>query len=186
MDIISLSEKFDVTLDALNQYLNSLNDHIRYVREAGRRLGVPARQLHMHDDSKFSDDEFPFYAKHFHGGGDPARFAVAWLHHLQHNPHHWQHWIFPDGFTPKGSTVENGVVQMPEHYALEMIADWYGASMAYTKSWDMTDWLEKNIPRIRLHSKTAQYVLGVLKVEGHGDVLKRQQFAHEVAAAKES
>lgn len=151
-------------------YLFSLVDHIGYVHEAGRMIGVDPAQLDIHDQSKFSDEEFPWYASHFHGGGSPKGFAYAWLHHMNHNPHHWQYWIFPDGFTPKESNVENGVVRMPDKYALEMIADWMGASKTYTGSWDMAEWLDKNAPRIRLHSLTKRYVIGKLSELGYKEL----------------
>lgn len=153
-------------------FRESLNKHIQFVREAGEKIGVGPMLLELHDMSKWTPNEFEAYAKHFHGGGAPDAFAAAWLHHIHHNPHHWQHWIFPDGFTPKGSAVENGVIEMPEHYALEMVADWMGASKAYTGEWDMTDWLKGNIPRIRVHSRTAAFLRGVLEKEGYGaDIL---------------
>lgn len=179
LDLNQISIEWYVPFDALKKYKESLEAHILYVQQAGRRLGVAEHQLEIHDQSKYSMDEFPFYAMHFHGPGDPDGFARAWLHHMNYNPHHWQHWIFPDGFTPKGSNVENGVVEMPQKYALEMVADWYGASMAYTKSWDMTKWLDENMPRIKLHSKTAEYIRRILDNEGYGDLVHRQRFANE-------
>lgn len=178
LEVISI--EYYVPIAALRAYKESLESHILYVQQAGRRLGVDEHQLEAHDRSKYSMEEFPFYAMHFHGPGDADGFARAWLHHMNHNPHHWQHWIFPDGFTPKGSTVENGVVRMPDRYALEMIADWYGASKTYTGSWDMSEWLQKNMPRIRLHSETALYVRRILENEGYGDLVYRQKFAHEM------
>lgn len=177
LEVISI--EWCVPIDALRKYQESLEAHILYVQQAGRRLGVAEHQLEIHDQSKYSMEEFPFYAMYFHGHGDPDGFAAAWLHHMNHNPHHWQHWIFPDGFTPKGSKVENGVVEMPERYALEMVADWMGASMAYTGSWDMTKWLWENMPRIRAHSNTANYLRGVLDMEGYADTVFVQRFAHE-------
>lgn len=174
------------------EYTIRLQDHIKYVREAGERIGVRGELLNIHDNSKWWEPEFEAYAKYFCSGVDKSpvdadsvsdEFSVAWLHHIHHNPHHWQHWIFSDGYTPKGSTVENGVVQMPEHYALEMIADWMGASRTYTGSWDMTDWLHKNMSRIRVHSKTADYlrdVLGSMADVVHPDVVNGGRFAQEM------
>lgn len=179
LNLEAISIEWHVPLEALRKYEESLEAHILYVKQAGRRLGVDAHQLEIHDQSKYSMEEFPFYAMHFHGPGDPNGFARAWLHHMNHNPHHWQHWIFPDGFTPKGSNVENGVVEMPQCYALEMIADWYGASMAYTGSWDMSEWLKKNMPRIRVHSATAAYLRSILAADEYGDLVNRVSFAQE-------
>lgn len=163
-------------------YAESLKKHIQYVQEAGRKIGVPDWLLESHDNSQWGFPEFVGYAMHFHGGGAPDVFAIAWLHHIHHNPHHWQHWIFPDNFTPKGSReVENGVLQMSEIYALEMVADWMGASYAYTGSWDMTDWLGKNIPKIRVHSRTAEYLRQVLDSLGYADVVNTQSFGTTAA-----
>ena len=154
----------NVSQEVINVFVRSLRLHIQYVQDAGRMLGVQEEQLIRHDLSKYSDQEFHAYAQHFDGGGCPNEFAIAWLHHIHYNEHHWQHWMFPDGYSPKDSNVENGVIEMPEHFALEMIADWMGASYAYTQSWDMTDWLVKNIPQIRLHSKTQKYVYHILVI----------------------
>lgn len=164
----------------VDAYLNSLIKHITYVREAGEMIGVDRAQLEVHDASKFSDEEFLAAAENWHGGApNPDRYARGWLHHIHHNPHHWQHWIFSDGFVPKGANVEAGVMEMPREYALEMVADWMGSSMAYTGSWDMTKWLWENMPRIRLHSKTADYVRGVLDMQGYADTVFMQRWAHE-------
>ena len=173
-------EMYGVEKAVAEAFITSLNWHIAYVQEAGRKLGVPTRQLDQHDISKWSTAEFPAYARHFHGGGEPDGFAVAWLHHIHCNPHHWQHWIYPDGFTPKGSSVEKGVVEMPEDYALEMLADWMGAGRAYTGSWDMTDWLTQNIPKIKVHSKTAKFLKSQLADLGYDHIVNSCRFAGEV------
>lgn len=154
-------------------YADSLNEHIRYVQEAAVRIGMDAEDVLQHDDSKWSLAEFPGYALHFKGGGAPDRFAKAWLHHIHNNSHHWQYWIFADGFTPKGSTVENGVVEMPPWCVVEMVADWMGASRAYTGSWDMAEWLGENLPKIRLHSRSWVVLEKVLRglPEGYHNIL---------------
>lgn len=174
-----MSEYFGIDPIIAEAFAQSLNEHISYVREAGVMIGVAQSQLDIHDDSKWTIDEFPGYAMHFKGGGAPNEFAVAWLHHIHYNPHHWQHWIFSDGFTPKGSNVENGVVEMPHHYTLEMVADWMGASRAYTGSWDMADWLSNHIPKIRVHSKTATLLREILDGLGYADVVYTKHFMDE-------
>ena len=42
-----------------------------------------------------------------------------------------------------------------------------GASMAYTGSWDMSEWLSKNFPRMILHPNTRRYVSEVLVANGY-------------------
>lgn len=174
--------QYETTLpeSAVKAYLDDLVKHIRYVIEAGRRLGVPEFQLQHHDESKFSVEEFPAAVERFKAGDpNPDRYAAAWLNHVHKNPHHWQHWMFPDGFTPRGSSAEAGVMAMPEEYVREMVADWMGSSMAYTGSWDMTKWLVDNMGRIRLHSRTAAAVRGVLAELGYSDDVLATPWAQE-------
>lgn len=152
-------------------YIETLEDHIKYVQEAGQKIGVNIPQLRKHDDSKWFEAEFSGYAMHFQGGGVPDEFSKAWLHHIHYNPHHWQHWIFPDGYTPKDSKVENGVVEMPYHYTLEMVADWMGAEMAYNGTWDMSNWLIKNLSKIKVHSRTDEAMRGILDNLGYADIV---------------
>ena len=176
-NLVSEFQAYDVDGDVANVYAESLCDHIAYVQEAGRKIGVFPSLLEVHDQSKWCPLEFPGYARHFKGGGDPDGFATAWLHHIHYNPHHWQHWIFSDGYTPKGSKVEGGVVEMPGIYVLEMVADWMGASRVYTGSWDMVEWLSKNIFRIKVHSVTAECLFGVLSSLGYSDSFYGRSFA---------
>lgn len=162
--------------DVLSRFYHTLEAHIACVQEAGIKLGLKEEQLDTHDLSKFSQSEFGAYAKHFQGGGAPQEFAEAWLHHLHFNEHHWQHFMFPDEFSPAGTNIRRGVMPMPEKFALEMVADWMGAGKAYTDSDDMTDWLLKNVPRITLHQKTAEFVTKTLDDLGYTDVMKAKKF----------
>lgn len=165
------------------QYSESLTRHISAVQEFGLRIGLSARHLALHDTSKWSEEEFEPYARHFYGEGcDPDWMARAWLHHIHHNPHHWNHWIYSGGWVPKGADCENGALPMPYMYLQEMIADWHGASFAYTGSWDIQKWLFENMPRITLHSKTAQQAREILDMLGYADTVFVQRWAHEVAA----
>jgi hypothetical protein len=162
-------------------YKETLILHLKYTREAGYKIGVRECQLLAHDASKWSELEFPAYAAWFKGTkGNPDAFARAWLHHIHNNPHHWQYWIFSDGYTLERSKVENGVVEMPARFALEMVADWMGASMAYTGDWDIADWLENNMAKIRIHSQTAQYLREVLDHLGYADIVYTYQFSQEI------
>jgi len=147
--------EYSLTMSVVDKYLGTLFDHIRYVREFGEKVGVPEYQLRNHDYTKFDREEMPYYARQFQGDkGDPNGFARAWLHHIHLNEHHWQHWLLPDGYTPKDSHVENGALPMPENFVREMVADWAGANMAYQGTWNMAQWLSLNAYKMKLHSFT--------------------------------
>jgi hypothetical protein len=159
----------ELTQEMIDRYLESLELHRKYVKEAGRVLRVDEDLLKIHDASKNSPEEFYAYVRQFAGpADDPDGFARAWLHHMNHNQHHWQYWIFPDGFGD-GKTTEQGRIEIPKKYVLEMIADWMGANMAYQGSWDMRNWLESHFPKIKpyLHSNTHKYVREVLARIGY-------------------
>lgn len=150
------------------KYLTLLMKHKWFVFLACLRVGVPVWRGLVHDASKFSSSEFMQYAKYSFGGkknGD--EFAAAWLHHQNCNPHHWEYWISRSAHKFGPSTDENYCLPMPETYVREMVADWMGASRAYTGSWDMTDWLKKNLPKIKLHPNSRNTVENVLIEHGY-------------------
>jgi hypothetical protein len=127
--------------------------HKRFVYRAGRRLGVSRWRLLKHDLSKFSPREFLAYAQQFGPGKErnPSRFAAAWLHHVQHNDHHWEHWVLPQ------PGKENVSLDMPDQCIREMVADWLGASMAYEGYWPVKGkwrWYTENFKNIQLSSLT--------------------------------
>jgi hypothetical protein len=164
-------------LQEIKEFFESLHLHKKYVMEAGLIVGgIPEERLFNHDASKFTEAEYPHYARQFFGDkDDPNGFARAWLHHIHYNDHHWQHWIFPDGYNLKGSSLQNGVMVMPEVCVREMVADWMGASYAYTDSWDMSDWLNKHFcddsdKRIILHSETRLIVYDILFSIGYREI----------------
>lgn len=186
--IIRYYERDMEVLAIAGAYKDRLRAHIAAVQEFGRKIRVPERQLEIHDKSKWSDNEFAHYALHFCSDLSKektiADFVEGWLHHIHHNPHHWQYWVFPDGYSPPRSGLENGVMEMRPEYALEMIADWHGASRVYTGSWDIQKWLWENMPKIRVHTRTAEYLRNQLDGLGYADVVFMQQFAHEIELDK--
>ena len=154
----------------IHEYTKRLTNHILQVRLAGRKLGVSEKQLIDHDLSKWEEPEFTSYAEYYCGDRTKEvneRYAVAWLHHIHNNKHHWQYWMFSDQWNFSDGDVINGVVRMPESFVLEMVADWLGASKAYTGSWDMTEWLDTNLDRITLHKDSRAYLDSVLESLGY-------------------
>lgn len=85
------------------QYLKYVLRHKWFVLVAGIKIGVPIHLLILHDMSKFRPFEWFAYARTFHapdGTGqyklDGTGFDVAWLHHQNHNKHHWQYWLLSE------------------------------------------------------------------------------------------
>lgn len=144
--------------------------HKWFVLRAGIRLGgIPLWRLIIHDLSKFSPAEINGYTLWYHAPAtfDPLlieyrrqKYELAWLHHQNHNPHHRQYW-----FNRKDGTY----FEMPEVYAREMVADWMGASRAYTGSWDMQDWLDSNLHYLlsQINENSWVYIEKALKDIGY-------------------
>ena len=89
----------------------------------------------MHDLSKYGVTEFCSSAKYFQGNRSPIEaekedtgYSMAWQHHKGHNPHHWEYWIDNVG------TKQNNPIKIPYEYVVEMICDWVGASIVYSKN----------------------------------------------------
>ena len=159
------------------QYDEYLNTHIRMVVKATRWMtdnlmavedmsdeDVDALldNVACHDSSKYGMVEYDPYDAYFYGTPNEDAFNVAWLHHIHHNPHHWQYWLLmnDDGkYRDPGKVIP---LEMPKIYALEMVADWWSFSW---KSGDLTEmfgWYEDHKDCIILHPNTREYVESVL------------------------
>lgn len=139
------------------RYLRTVLRHKWFVLIAGLRLGdIPLWRLLIHDWTKFSRAEWGPYVRRFEGGragsmdhgADPTEFHRAFEHHWQRNPHHWEYWV--------------NIIEMPQTFAREMVADWMGAGRGYTGKWDVQEWYDKNKERILLAPKTRKYVESLL------------------------
>src|SRR3990172_1780334 len=143
--------------------------HLRYLLRhkwcvfvACRQLHVPLWQAITHDLSAFSPAEWAPVARYCYESTwwDDKRWpqdvadarARARLHHQHHNPHHWQHWLLKED----GDTTT--ALEMPERYAIEMVADWIGAGQAARIKTEVRNWYDKNKGGISLHPNTRKLV----------------------------
>jgi len=116
---------------------------------AWRLGGIPWHRILFHDFSKFHPKEFFGYANNFFGDrSQKFLWKLAWLHHQNHNDHHWGYWV------NRGYYEVNELIDMPEVSIREMVADWQAAQRTYTGHWDSQEWLEKNLDNIPLSVPT--------------------------------
>lgn len=145
-------------------YLRYVARHKLFVYQHGRRLGVPALQLLVHDWHKLLPVEWFPYVETFYGSHpDDAEtkhdFEMAWLHHQKRGKHHWQYWVLP---------LDDGDVRtlpMPDRYRREMVADWHGAGQALDKP-DTLGWYTANREHMTLHPETRAWVESELGYHG--------------------
>jgi len=121
----------------------------------------------VHDLSKWRLSEFLPYAQFFYGQKPPERnstgyykpndtgndaFDFAWLLHQKRNRHHWQFWVLP---------LDDGgvkILPMPDRYRLEMLCDWWGASMAQGYQGKSATWYSANREKMQLHPDTREWI----------------------------
>lgn len=151
------------------RYLKSLLRHKLFVFQAGRVMNVPLWRLIIHDWSKFTSAEWGAYVRRFGNGrggklidrNKDGAWMEAWEHHWRNNPHHWEYWL------NSGRGLHDELAnEMPYHFAREMVADWMGASRAYTGSWDLSAWYSRNRDRMVLHPRTKMYVEELMSYVG--------------------
>lgn len=120
----------------MNKYIkhfNIITKHKYYVMKFCFKCGYYKRGL-LHDLSKYGKTEFCSSARYFQGTSSPIDaekrekgYSLAWQHHKGHNPHHWEYWIDNVG------TYKNTPCKIPYEYVVEMICDWLGAGIVYSK-----------------------------------------------------
>ena len=120
----------------MNKYIKhfiTITKHKYYVGKFCFKCGFYKRGL-LHDLSKYGKIEFCSSAKYFQGNRSPIDaekedigYSLAWQHHKGHNPHHWEYWIDNIG------TYKNTPCKIPYEYVVEMICDWLGAGIVYSK-----------------------------------------------------
>lgn len=153
----------------MQEYSISVVRHCTFVRIAGQWIGgIPDQQLNAHDLSKHSEEEAPAYADWFFGTkSDPDVFDRAWLHHQNHNPHHWEYWIARSTHTSNPDREITNCLPMPEVYIREMVADWHGAGRQFNGHWDISAWFNSHRCGIDLHPNTWNLLYDVLKQIGY-------------------
>ena len=115
-----------------------------------------------HDESKSFAAEYDAYDKYFYGGNRSyavvQAFNKAWLHHIHHNPHHWQHWILIHDDPNEDMTI----LEMPHNYIVEMICDWWAFSWNKGNLEEIFKWYDDHKDYIKFHNTTRKTVESIL------------------------
>ena len=87
-------------------------------------------------------------------------FKVAWLNHIHRNPHHWQYWIIINDDPNEGENL----LEIPYHYIIEMICDWWAFSWEKGNLHEIFDWHNQHKDYMKLNSKTRDTVEDILSM----------------------
>jgi hypothetical protein len=141
------------------QYASYIIRHKYFVFLSGLRAGAPIWRLIIHDWAKMSRAEWNPYVQMFYGpkliqwkNKEQEDFDRAWLHHQHKNPHHWQHYLLQE------DDGDIKILEIPENFAREMVADWIGVGRAITGKWEVESWYKANYEKIKLHPNTRKLV----------------------------
>ena len=142
--------------DWLITNLPDIYDRALKQKEKFPAADIPSRGDPLcHDLSKLNDMEFTAYADRFRGSifaTFDRDYKYARLHHIHHNPHHWQYWIL---INDDGSTTP---LEMPLYYILEMIADWWSYVLDTGDPFELFDWYVRHQDKMVLHKITRQNI----------------------------
>lgn len=120
-----------------------------------------------HDESKFEAEEYHPYDAYFYGDKSykvVQEFDYAWLHHIHHNPHHWQYWVLINDDEKDGTRA----LKMPDRYVIEMICDWWSFSFRKGDLYEIFTWYDAHKDRMILHKETreqVEYILSEIRKE---------------------
>lgn len=162
-----MSKEYD---EYLVSHLNGVSDAFRWmgknlkvIRElSDKEYSALFRNVFFHDRSKYDESEYEPYDAYFYGTKDEDAFNYAWLHHVHHNPHHWQYWLLVNDDGNLCDSRKLMPLEMPKIYALEMIADWWSFSWRSGNLYEMFNWYDEHKDGIILHEKTREFVEAVL------------------------
>lgn len=118
--------------------------------------------MYGHDQSKSDAEEYHAYDAYFYGGNRSYAvvqdFKYAWLRHIHHNPHHWQHWVLINDDPEENETI----LDMPHLYIVEMICDWWAFSWAKGDLYEIFNWYDKHKDYMKLSDRTRKTVEDIL------------------------
>ncbi len=151
------------------EYLDYIEEHILNVRKAWEALKVKCtdmrfvwddyyffsidKEVDLHDLSKLSEEEFIQYRKYFYPiEGEPDfDISVAWKHHFDNNPHHWENW----------ASKEWGDNPHWEIHCVHMVLDWM--AMGYKFEDTAQEYYEKNKDKIRIPEWAESFIYEIFE-----------------------
>lgn len=160
----------------VNKYLQYLSNHINNVNNAFNSIkSILIRrydktfikkletQISEHDASKYSDYEFNQYLHHFYPeknhietDEEKTEYDLAWLHHQNSNPHHWQYWVLI-----KDDNANIIPLDIPENYIIEMLCDWHSFSIKDPIN-TAENWYLQNEDSMILSTNTREIITNLL------------------------
>ena len=143
-------------IEKTQEYLDYIKEHVLNVRKAWIEVKEKCKDMRFmwddfyyfniedsidyHDISKLSEFEFVQYRKAFYPANGEPKFdmSVAWDHHKEKNPHHWENW----------TTIKPRFDADWEVHCVHMVIDWI--AMGYKFGDTARDYYDMNKDKINI------------------------------------
>lgn len=154
----------------LTEHIGNVNKGLHWMLDniwlsQKEKSAIEDAMLHEHDASKYDAEEYEAYDKYFYGGNRSFKvvqdFNYAWLHHIHHNPHHWQYWVLLED-DPE-SEMPYKALEIPLPYIFEMIADWWSFSWKNGNLFEIFNWYADHRGKQIIHPKSREIVEYILE-----------------------
>ena len=160
-----MSKQYDLYLeehkDNVRKGFEWLRENLPHVIEMCN-FGVEHQVCYAHDESKTDPEEYEAYDHYFYSGNRSYQvvqnFNYAWLRHIHHNPHHWQHWVLINDDPTLGEII----MDMPYNYIVEMICDWWAFSWKSGNLNEIFKWYDEHKDYMKLSEYTRITVNDIL------------------------
>ena len=167
----------------VNRGLHWMLDNLPLTQEEKSAIETAMVEF-RHDDSKYDTAEYDPYDQYFYGGNQSyavkLAFDYAWLHHIHHNPHHWQYWVLLED-DPETGVVPFKTLQIPLPYIFEMIADWWTFSWKNNNLFEIFDWYADHRHKQYIHPESRMILENILKKIWNVLVMQETVAGHDVS-----
>ena len=166
----------------VNRGLHWMLDNLPLTQEEKSAIETAMIEF-RHDESKYDSAEYNAYDQYFYGGNQSyavkVAFDYAWLHHIHHNPHHWQYWVLLEDDPETG--VPFKTLQIPLAYVFEMIADWWTFSWKNNNLFEIFNWYADHRHKQFIHPESRKVLENVLKKIWNVLVMQEAVLGHDVS-----
>jgi len=127
-----------------------------FVQDIALKNRISERVL-LHDNSKYSDDEFGAYRQYFYPSSGETKnrevFLIGWNHHFHNNDHHWEFWL-----DSKGNPLQRG--EKTTETLIEMLCDWI--AMIHVFGGDLLVYYTENKHKIKLLPEDHEFLRSII------------------------
>lgn len=166
----------------VNKGLHWMLDNLPLTQEEKSAIETAMVEF-CHDESKYDTAEYDPYDQYFYGGNQSyavkVAFDYAWLHHIHHNPHHWQYWVLLEDDPETG--VPFKALQIPLPYIFEMIADWWTFSWKNNNLFEIFDWYADHRHKQYIHPESRAMLENILKKIWNVLIMQETVAGHDIS-----